>query len=121
MEQLSQPRNNNITIRITKNEKNEFSDLASKNFTTESNWAYDILVNHKNNYGKIKDIDLLIASIKVAKNGLELAREILKSQIRKRTKILLKKETEIFMKVTDITIKILELTKLQKQLEQLQK
>jgi hypothetical protein len=119
MEQLSQPRNNNITIRITKNEKNEFSDLANKNFTTESNWAYNILVNHKNSYGKIKDIDTLIASIKVAKNGLELAREILKSQIKNQTKLFLKKETEIFMKVSDIFIEIQKLTKLQKQLEQL--
>jgi len=118
MEKLSQSRNNNITIRITENEKNEFSYLANQNSTTESNWAYDILVTHKNSYGKIKDVDLLIESIKVAKNSLELAREILKGQIKNSTKGYLEKEPEMFIRITEILVEIQRLSKLQKKLEQ---
>ncbi len=118
MEQLYPPRNNNITIRITENEKIEFSYLANQNFTTESNWAYDILVTHKNSYGKIKDVDLLIESIKVAINSLELAREILKGQIKKSTKGYQEKEPEMFIRISDIFIEIQKLSKLQKKLEQ---
>lgn len=119
MEQLSQPRNNNITIRITENEKNEFSYLANQNFTTESNWAYDILVTHKNSYGKVKDVDQLITSIKVAKKSLELAYKILRSQMKKSTIAPNEIDTEIFMKATDAFAEIMSLSKLQKQLEQL--
>ena len=119
MEHLSQPRNKNITIRITKKEKQEFNYLAKTNHITESNWAYHILLKHKNSYGKVKDTEQLLEGIKVAIKGLELARELLKSQIKNPTGTYSEKEHEIFMKTHNIFNEIQKLSNLIKQLEQL--
>ncbi len=67
----------------------------------------------------VKDIDQLLEGIKVAIKGLELARELLKSQIKNPTGMFLEKEHEIFMKTGDIFIEIQKLSNLKKQLEQL--
>ena len=70
MEWKSSPRNENLTIRITKNEKREFEELARKNHTSRSNWARHILCKHKHNYDEIEEVNPVL-------NGLEVAIKIL--------------------------------------------
>ena len=81
MEWKPNPRNKNLTIRITKNEKRDFNELARINRTSQSNWAYHILCKHKHSYGKIEDIDLILECLKMAIAGLEFHHKLLEDQI----------------------------------------
>ncbi|SFZ93540.1 hypothetical protein SAMN05428642_103192 [Flaviramulus basaltis] len=82
MEWKSNPKNENLTIRITKNEKLMFKYLARTNRTSQSNWAHHILCKHKHSYNKIEYIDLILESLEIAKEGLEFNYKLLEDQIR---------------------------------------
>jgi len=77
------PRIKNITIRITKEEKREFKEIANTNCVSESNWAYHILKKHKNNYGKTENVDQLLDNIETVIEGYKFILKILENQIKK--------------------------------------
>ncbi|HMB99529.1 MAG TPA: hypothetical protein VKN14_00675 [Flavobacteriaceae bacterium] len=56
----SSPRNQNITVRVSSDEKKHFEKLAALNYTNVSGWAYDILKTNKHGYGKAENIDDLL-------------------------------------------------------------
>ena len=83
MEWKPKPRIENITIRITKEEKQEFKEIANTNCVSESNWAYHILKKHKKSYGKTENIDQLLDGIETVIEGYKFILEALENQIKK--------------------------------------
>ena len=83
MEWKPKPRIENITIRITKEEKQEFKEIANTNCVSESNWAYHILKKHKKSYGKTENIDQLLDYIETVIEGYKFILEALENQIKK--------------------------------------
>lgn len=78
-----EPKNENLTVRVTKSDKHLFNHQAALNRTSTSNWAYQILQKHKYSYGKVEDVDGLLEGIEMALYGLEAYNESLEIQIRK--------------------------------------
>ena len=83
MEWKPKPRIENITIRITKEEKQEFKEIANTNCVSESNWAYHILKKHKKSYGKTENVDQLLDYIETVIEGYKFILEALENQIKK--------------------------------------
>ena len=83
MEWKPKPRIENITIRITKKEKQEFKEIANTNCVSESNWAYHILKKHKKSYGKTENVDQLLDYIETVIEGYKYILEALENQIKK--------------------------------------
>ena len=77
------PRNKNITVRISTEEKHEFKEIANTNRVSESNWAYHILKRHKNSYGKIDNTEQLLEGLEIAIEGLKFNLKLLEEQIHK--------------------------------------
>jgi len=83
MEWKPKPRIENITIRITKEEKQEFKEIANTNCVSESNWAYHILKKHKKSYGKTENVEQLLDYIETVIEGYKFILEALENQIKK--------------------------------------
>ena len=117
MEMISQPRSENITIRITETEKREFKKLARINHTNESNWGYHILKKNKYSYGKIEDIDQLLEGLEMAIESLEFNNELLKEQILKMDKSITKYWDLAALRLK-IYAKIIDLKNVKKEIEE---
>jgi len=71
MKTTSLPKNKSISVRVNENEENEFETLAKKNQTNKSDWARNILINHKNNYAKVEHINPVLYALEVAIKSFE--------------------------------------------------
>jgi hypothetical protein len=118
MEWKLKPRNKNITIRITKEEKREFKEIANTNCVSESNWAYHILKKHKNSYGKTENIDQLLDGIETVIEGYKFIKESLETEIKKshHNELLLQKHTDLVMRRNDVNINKYKIIKLKRQI-----
>ena len=117
MERISQPRSENITIRITETEKREFKKLARINRASESNWGYHILKKHKHSYGKIEDIDQLLKGLEMAIESLEFNNNLLEEQILKMDKSITKYWDLLSLKLKIVT-EIINLKNVKKEIEE---
>ena len=117
MEWKAKPRNENITIRVTKEEKHEFKEIANTNCVSESNWAYHILKKHKNSYGKTENIDQLLDVIENLISDYEFFLEALRNQKRRTYSPLFELNDELAILRFNIVEKLLSLSKLKNQIE----
>lgn len=108
------PRNKNITVRITKEEKREFKEIANTNRVSESNWAYYILKKHKNSYDKIEDTEQLLEGLEIAIEGLKFNLKLLKEQ-KLKTDISSKKYGDLFSLKRKIDREIHSLERIKKE------
>ncbi len=118
MEWKSDPRNKNITIRITKNEKREFEELARKNRVSRSNWAYHILCKYKHNYDKIEDIDHLLEGLEIAIKGLKFNIKLLEIEMDKATDPFSSKNVDLVLLRSKIGVEIINLKKVKNEIEE---
>lgn len=118
MEWKLKPRNKNITIRITKEDKRVFKEIANTNCVSESNWAYHILKIHKNSYGKTENIDQLLDGIETLIEGYKFILEALENQIKKsnHNEFLLQKHTDLVMRRNEVNINKYKIIKLKSQI-----
>ena len=116
MEWNSKPRNKNITVRITKEEKREFKEIANTNRVSESNWAYHILKKHKNSYGKTEKIEQLLDYIETLIASHEFISEVLETQIKKSHNPLLLQHADFVMLRNDVNIKKIKISKMKSQI-----
>jgi len=116
MEWKLKPRNKNITIRITKEEKREFKEIANTNCVSESNWAYHILKKHKNNYGKTENVDQLLDNIETVIEGYKFILETLENQIKKSHDKLSTEHADLVILRSKIFLKQSESLKLKKKI-----
>jgi len=121
MYQKKQARDKNMSVRITAREKNEFEMLANEHNTSVSNWAYNILVKHKDSYGKVENIDQLIGGIELTIEGLIFTHDEL-SKIKNTGDFMYSKKNADFESLkTKFLIEILKFKKLQKEIKDLKK
>src|SRR5690606_35308987 len=74
-------KNKNLTIRITKSDKILYNNLAWKNHTSVSNWAYQILHAHRFSYGKVEDIDKLLEGLETVADSYDYILGLLDTKI----------------------------------------
>lgn len=112
MEWKFNPKNENLTIRISKNEKKEFTELAKINQTSRSNWARNILVNNKENYMKSEDINPILYGLEVAFKSLNYINDKLAP-----TNVSTDENHDLLLKKGEIQSEIRKLEKLKKRIE----
>ncbi|WP_298898220.1 hypothetical protein [uncultured Psychroserpens sp.] len=104
-----EPKNKNITVRVTEKEHNEFNDIANSLDLSVSEWSNCILSKHKYDYDKKTRLEELILDREIEQSELELIKRVLeKFQIDDEQPI--NNRSNSFLNKLRLAIKILDMT-----------
>ncbi|WP_298754858.1 hypothetical protein [uncultured Psychroserpens sp.] len=111
-----EPKNKNITVRVTNNEHREFSNIAYENELSTSEWANHILSKHKDSYGKIENKEKLIEGIDLTLENMEYVMTVLKG-LREKYKSFYSKTMPLILTEMKLTEKMIKMTKFKRKLQ----
>lgn len=77
MNRKREPKNKNITVRVTNKKHFEFTEIAQSNNLSVSEWANNILTNHKDSYGKIENQKLLVKAAELSLRQMKKVCQVL--------------------------------------------
>lgn len=114
MQNTRQPKNKNLTIRLTENDKRSFEELARLNDISPSCWAHHILCKHKNSYGKTENVDQLLDGLETVIKSYDFILDELEKQIKNSYDSLSPEHANLVILRTSISLKQSEILKLKK-------
>ncbi|WP_299273434.1 hypothetical protein [uncultured Psychroserpens sp.] len=116
MYRKTEPKNKNITVRVTEDQYDEFTEIAEMNKISTSQWANHILSKHKDSYGKIEDKEKLIEGIDITRENMEYVMTVLKG-LREKHKSFYSKTMPLILTEMKLTEKMIEMTKFKRRIQ----
>lgn len=116
MYRKTEPKNKNITVRVTNNEHSVFTDIAYTNDLSASEWANHILSKHKDSYGKTENIEEMIEGIDLTIENIEFMYEVLE-KLQSEYKTFYNKTASLAITKMKLTEKMIKMTKFKNRIQ----
>lgn len=113
--QKKDPKNKNITVRVTENQYIEFILTAFKEDLSLSGWANQILTKHKNSYGRKENLEELQNGIDFIIEQMESLCQVL-DQLKTEYEEFYDRTVLLVLTKIELDDKILKMKRLKKQL-----